>query len=226
MNHPGRTVIGAALIVAGVIALLGTAGVVEAGEIVSKWWPLLIVALGVAQYVADPDAWIGALIVTVVGLILLGTRLGTFSGSVWNWVWPVGLIGIGLSIFVVRFRPETRQGEKARITASAILSARQLESSSAAFEGGDLTAAFGSLKVNLTNATLVPGARITATVLLGGVDVIVPKGWKVKLSGTPILGSWDNTTRQDTVPNDAPELEVRALVILGGVEVRHVERWS
>jgi LiaF transmembrane domain len=225
VNHPGRVVIGAALIVVGVIALLGRADVVDAGEIVSTWWPLLVIGLGVAQYLADPDAWIGALIVTVIGVLLLGTRLGTFGGSVWSWVWPIGLIGIGLSVFVVRLRPETRQGEQARITASAVLSARQLESTSQAFEGADLTAAFGSLKLNLTSARPVPGARITATVLLGGVDVIVPNGWKVKLSGTPILGSWDNTTRRDSVGPDAPELEVRALVVLGGVEVRHVERW-
>lgn len=225
MNHPARVVIGASLIALGAVALLGTADVVDAGRLISRWWPLVIVFLGLAQYLADPDAWLGALVVTFIGLLLLGTRTEVLAGSVWGWVWPLGLIALGISIVVARLRPED-SADPARVRTAAIFSSREVATGSEAFEGADLTAVFGAAKLDLTNARLTPGARITATILLGSVEIFVPHGWRITLAGTPILGSWDDTTRRDGIPADAPELTVRSLVILGGIEVRHVERWA
>ena len=48
----------------------------------------------------------------------------------------------------------------------------------------------------------------------------------VRLSGIPLLGMWDNTTRRDLAVDEARTLEVQATVILGGLEVRHSKRWS
>jgi hypothetical protein len=94
------------------------------------------------------------------------------------------------------------------------------------FTGGDVTVLLGSVNLDLTQTTLSDGAVITATVLFGSLNVLVPEGWRTTFSGTPILAGWDDTTRRDAVAEDAPRLEVRALVILGGIEVRHAERWG
>jgi hypothetical protein len=48
----------------------------------------------------------------------------------------------------------------------------------------------------------------------------------VRLSGIPLLGMWDNTTRRDLAVDEARTLEVNATVLLGGLEVRHADRWG
>jgi hypothetical protein len=37
---------------------------------------------------------------------------------------------------------------------------------------------------------------------------------------------WDNTTRRDLAVDEARTLEVNATVLLGGLEVRHTDRWG
>jgi len=58
--------------------------------------------------------------------------------------------------------------------------------------------------------------------MFGGVDVLVPKGWRVSVDGTPILGGCeDKTTGDGELPADAPVLNVHATAILGGVGVKN-----
>jgi hypothetical protein len=49
----GRIVVGAALIVIGGAFLIGALTDVDAGNLVAKGWPLVLVALGVAQLSLD-----------------------------------------------------------------------------------------------------------------------------------------------------------------------------
>jgi hypothetical protein len=71
----------------------------------------------------------------------------------------------------------------------------------------------------LTSHTTVIEARAT----LGSVEIFVPEGVEVRLSGKAILGEKSSTVRQATVPG-APVVEVRATAIIGGVKVRPAER--
>ena len=65
-------------------------------------------------------------------------------------------------------------------------------------------------------------ASVDALALFGGVDVPVPKGWRIALGGTPILGGCEDKTGGDgELPADAPVLRVHATAILGGVDVKN-----
>ena len=76
-------------------------------------------------------------------------------------------------------------------------------------------------------ATPTPdGARISATAVMGGIDVVVPHGWRVDIRGLPLLGGWDDTTARDEVTAEAPRLEIHALLVMGGLEVKHPRRWE
>jgi hypothetical protein len=76
-------------------------------------------------------------------------------------------------------------------------------------------ALLGGGELDLTRAAPAEGARLTAIALLGGIDVRVPDGARVALSGLSLLGGRDVKVE----PGDGPTIRVRAVAILGGVTV-------
>jgi hypothetical protein len=57
------------------------------------------------------------------------------------------------------------------------------------------------------------------TAIFGGVEILVPRGWRVTTAGTPILGGIDKRPRGR--PWRAPELRIDALAIFGGADIKH-----
>lgn len=221
----GRIVIGVALVLVGVLYLASAFGDVDAGGLVGRWWPLAIVGLGVAQYGIDHSAKLGSAVLIILGLILLGFTAEVIEGSVWSYLWPVAIILAGIGIMLPRLdrTPET-EGDTAH--GFVAVGSRTLQSRSQAFAGGELTAVLGNIVLDLSEAKLAPGAKISVTAILGGCEILVPQGWDVRIGGVPVLGGWDDTTRRDGGSVAAPVLTIRAVAILAGVEVRHPSRWA
>lgn len=205
---------------------LGVIADLDAAAILGRWWPLVVIALGVVQVVTERRLRPGAIVLLGVGALLLALTTGVIDASVWPVLGAVTLIALGVAVMAPRSSRElTIDGSD--VSGVVVLGARRFVASSASVRSGDVTIVLASGVVDLSKASLAPGARITVTVVLGGCDVIVPHGWAVRLSGVPLLGLWDNTTRRD-LGNGAgtPELEVHATVVLGGLEVRHAQRWG
>ncbi|MCK9898179.1 DUF1707 domain-containing protein [Frankia sp. AgB32] len=61
---------------------------------------------------------------------------------------------------------------------------------------------------------------ITAVAVLGGIEIIVPEGVDVEVTGTSVLGG--RTVRIAAVPQrpTTPVVRVRAVAVLGGIDVR------
>ncbi len=221
----GRIVVGLSLVAVGVLYLIGASTDVDAGGIVSAWWPLVLVGLGVAQYGIDHSAKLGSAVLIIFGVLLLGFTTGLVEGSVWSVLWPSAVILAGIGVMLPRLErtPETT-GNTAN--GFAAIGSRVLTSRSQSFEGGELTVILGSLTLDLTQVRLAPGAKLSVTAVLGGCEILVPPGWDVRLGGVPVLGGWDDTTLRGKTTADAPVLTVRAVAVLAGVEVRHPARWS
>jgi hypothetical protein len=84
----------------------------------------------------------------------------------------------------------------------------------------DATAVFGAVTLDLREAQIDDEATVDALALFGGVEVLVPKRWRLSLSGRPIFGGFDDRTRSEPVPPpDAPILKVNGLAVFGGVVV-------
>ena len=221
----GRLVIGLALIAVGGLYLASAIGDVDAGAVVRNWWPLVLVGLGIAQYGVDHSARLGSAVLIIFGLLLLGFTTDLIEGSIWSFLWPVAIILAGIGIMLPRLE-RTPEAKGSTVQGFVALGSRMIQSRSEAFEGGELTAVLGNIVLDLTEAQLVSGAKLSVTAVLGGCEVLVPPGWEVQLGGVPLLGGWDDTTRRvDTTPN-SPVLNIRAVAILAGVEVRHPTRWS
>ena len=82
---------------------------------------------------------------------------------------------------------------------------------------------FGGVTLDLRSARPAPeGAVISATAVFGGVEIIVPQGWRVAVKATPIFGGVDDKTiHEAALDPDAPTLTIDGLVLFGGIEIRH-----
>jgi len=222
-----RVVMGATLIAIGVLFLLDRADVLDAGRVIGDWWPITLAAFGLVTLAERPVSLLGPVLLVVVGVLLLLVTNDVLDSSAWNVIWPAALIAFGL---VVLFR-NSRRGDhlvlgeghdQDLVRTTAFLSSSELASQSNAFRGAVLTAIMGGVELDMRHATLAEdGAEVDATAIMGGVDLIIPRDWRVTVRGTPILGSVGNRAEGSSLPDDAPRLRVDALAILGGVEIKH-----
>src|SRR5512132_4350964 len=67
----GRLLIGLVVVALGVLFLLDSAGVLNAGQAIDRWWPLVIVAAGILTLAERPPSVLRGVIVTAAGGVLL-----------------------------------------------------------------------------------------------------------------------------------------------------------
>jgi hypothetical protein len=91
------------------------------------------------------------------------------------------------------------------------------------FQGGNITAMFGGVNVNLRKAGMAAeSAIIDISTMFGGVEIKVPENWIVVLQGTSIFGGFSDETAHP--PLDVPgvkRLFLKGSAIFGGVEVKN-----
>ncbi|MFN8639978.1 MAG: DUF5668 domain-containing protein [Dehalococcoidia bacterium] len=215
-----RMVFGALLVTLGTLLLFDQLGRIDAGYVISRWWPVIIIALGLGAMFEGRRASLGPAVVVAVGVLLLLGQLEIVPGGVWRYVWPLLLIAAGLQLVLRRTALPAGQPDEV-VNASAFFSGNEVLSTSQSFRGATLTAAFGGVTLDLRQAALAPeGATVSLVAAFGGAELIVPRGWRVQVNGTPILGGIGNKTEPPTDPQ-SPLLRVDATAFLGGAEIRH-----
>ena len=224
--NAGRAAVGALLVGLGAVFLLDAGGALDAGRTLADWWPVAIVLLGAFQISADRRVTVGSGLVLIAGLALLGATTGLFGSVEWGIVWPIVLIGTGAALLFGWGRQRMGAVDEAEVSGMAVLSSARVATRSDAFERASITSVLGSVTLDLTKATPVPGgASVSATAVFGGIDVVVPPGWAVSIRGLPLFGGWDDTTSRTDVGPDTPRLDIQVLVLFGGLEVKHPRRW-
>jgi hypothetical protein len=218
-----RLLVGVTLVALGVVFGGDAAGWWDAGEVIATWWPLIILAAAAALWAVQPTHVLQPLVIGAIGLLLLGGTTDVLPGDPGQWIAPVVLIGLGLLVMFGMSRRGAETGDT--VNGVALFSGRDVTNHSRHFAGGSMTAIFGGATLDLSDATPAPeGAFVEVTAAFGGVDVIVPPGWKVTMTGLPVFGGFENKARrQGALPDNAPRLDVRAVVLFGGAEVKLAE---
>jgi Domain of unknown function (DUF1707)/Cell wall-active antibiotics response 4TMS YvqF len=82
-------------------------------------------------------------------------------------------------------------------------------------------AVFGGVTLDLRGA-LIEGdeVRVQAFAAFGGIEVIVPEGVEVDLTGLALFGAKETRGKPGTLRPGAPLVRVNALVLFGGTTVR------
>jgi predicted membrane protein len=224
----GRILLGLVVVAFGALFLLDSAGVLDSGQAISDWWPALIVAMALFQFAEGTHGVVGPSIFLGGGSLLLLFSTGVLSGNVWDYIWPIAIIVVGIYI-ISRWRASGKEevvGTDDVIVADGIFGGPTVASGSQAFRAASLTAVFGGVTLDLRAAKPAPeGANVKATAVFGGIEILVPHGWRVGVKATPIFGGIDDKTVHDSdLPDDAPVLNVDGLALFGGVEIKHEKK--
>lgn len=221
MNR-GRILVGFILITLGVLFLLDQNDVVDSGDLIADWWPVVFVLAGFLYLSFSPRHLTVPAVLIVIGLGLLARSLDFVPDWVQTIFWPLVLVAIGLWVMFGSGlgTPAVQRGD--RVTSLVAFFGREVVNESQQFGGGSIITVFGATDVDLRRARPVPeGAAMDVVVAFGGVDIVVPEEWRVEVKGIPLFGGWSNKTRRDRVGSDAPLLSVEALVAFGGMDIGH-----
>ncbi|MFO7701113.1 MAG: LiaF-related protein [Acidimicrobiia bacterium] len=102
-----------------------------------------------------------------------------------------------------------------------VMAGGPFRSTAIGLRSGEVLAFMGGAELDLRRATIVDGAKLRLRAVMGGIDVIVPSGWRVETASSAFMGGIDNRTDPDAEP-DGPLLLIESLAVMGGIAV-HVD---
>jgi len=195
---------GIAIIALGIIFGGNALGLFNLDIFFDGWWTLFIIIPSVVSLITDKDK-IMSLGFIAVGIILLLAAQNVFSYDIaWKIILAIFLIVTGLTIIIKSLFHSKNDQEVAKKVAEAEKDGKSMDSQFAAFSGTDrvykdeffngsnVAAIFGGVKLDLRHAKFEKDTVIKAFTLFGGIDIIVPDDVKVKLKSGFIFGGFSD----------------------------------
>jgi hypothetical protein len=229
------------LILAGVLLVLGNLHILHVT--VGALWPLLLIALG-ATLLVDRSTW---------GTMFIGAWPSREERLKWHaerwkrrqerWAqrkaWRAGTYTA--SSFASNLTDSIHDNinenikrtpwSENRLHEVAVFFAAKRRVESQDFQGGELVAAFGSIELDLTAASMQPlpapdsaglptrRAVLEASAVFGSIEIMVPRNWRIIREGAGVFGAYEDKT----IPRPEPGVEPPVLVIRGGAVFGSVE---
>jgi hypothetical protein len=127
---------------------------------------------------------------------------------------------LGISLAAKFLLESNAEPDTEEIDLVSIFEGTELVSTADPFYGGKVTALFGGVLLDLRKAQPAPtGIDLDIAVLMGGLSLVVPEGWRVKTDGrlNVVAGGFsDNTVTIDD--DDQPTVSVRGFIAMGGFQ--------
>jgi len=225
-DSAGRIFWGLIIILFGVLLLLDQLDKLDFGRVISRYWPLFLILIGLWQLIANNFRNTGGpLFLIVLGVIFELGKLEILGRNAWHYVWPLLIILVGLWILLgalSRRTPAAATGVKeGTLDAFAIVSGLDRRIDSPDFRGGKATAIMGGIDLDLRGAGLAEGAAaIDLSVIMGGITVRIPRHWRVEMDARPLLGGIEDKHTYEPGPPGGGILRVKASAIMGGIEIK------
>jgi predicted membrane protein len=210
-------------------------------------WKTLLITLGLvmaAKHNFRGGPWY---VMIFVGAIFLTEDIIPFNFNLPRYGWPLALVIIG--VYMITKRPNRRnrdyatqkwQEESSRkwsagsyretiqgftsddyLSTTAIFGGDNRVMLSKNFQGGDITSIFGGSEVNLSQADFTGKIAIEATAIFGGIELVVPANWEVKLEVNTIFGGVEDKRPVELMsPNPDKMLIIRGTCVFGGIDIK------
>lgn len=217
-----RRILGIFIVLIGGLFLLNSFDVgLNAWSIIGTYWPVAIILIGLFNLMGDNGVRVSGVIMIVIGCLFLleTTGFALFGLSAWDIVLPLMIILVGAWLLIPKHGAQP--SSKHYVKQVAIFSGAEIQCDSEEFKGADVTALFGGVDLDLrgTRVGQDKPAKIDVLAAFGGVDIIVPEGARVKVTGLPIFGGWSNRCHKASEPGEA-DYHINAFVAFGGMEVK------
>ena len=212
---------GLIILAIGVGTLLSSLNIINFTTAFLDWWPLLVIATGIMVFIGNPRQFVWPLIIVVAGVLLQLRQLDIVNFNVWRVFWPILIIALGLSVIFNRTYSHKNVTKKELDEQTAVFAGSKIKNESKDYKGGNITAIFGGVELDLREAAIKSEATINVSAIFGGVTLLVPLGWTVKSKIMPIAGGVENKTVTVKDMKNSPTLYLAGDVFCGGVEVKH-----
>ena len=214
-NWTGKLLVGGFLVLIGLAMFFDQVGLRVLGVNMWNLWPLFFVLLGLIAF--SKRNFIGGIILLFLGAAFLSSN---FLGiSLWS-LWPLFFVFLGLWI-LVRPRPTWRNVSgtttQNKFDENVMFWALDKKVRSENFTGGTVNAMFGGFKIDLSEAKIADGSKLTLNAMFGGGEVIIPRDVNVEVTGTGFFGGWENKAAHGT----GPTLKIDGSMFFGGIEIRN-----
>jgi predicted membrane protein len=221
-----QALFGAILLILGILLLLRTTGIYDTDQLL-KYIPSLFILLGLYTLLKSGFSNIeGPIILITLFTTLQLLILGMISWETISSLWPILIIIMGIGILVNRKRsPLISRKNTEKVDLFTIFGEVKSSSNSLNFRGGDITAIFGEVNLDLRDSKVEEKpAKINVISILGEVNITVPEEWKIQMEVLPILGdAEDERPRSQTrreIDTENPDLIVTGFAALGEISVK------
>lgn len=218
---------GVALIIVGVIFAFNT---LEIGPHINVffdgWWTLFIIVPCLIGIFSSHEKT-GNIVGLIIGVILLLCCQGFIDFDIlWKLIVPIIIIFIGVKLIVNGvYGNKTAAVMKAHKdngnvkTTCATFSGQNLIFDNEVFNGAELTAVFGGIKCDISNAYIEKDCVINTTSIFGGIDVIAPDYVNIKVNSNSIFGGVSNKKHTNTKTNTVT-VYINSTCLFGGVDIK------
>ena len=234
MKKLAKLFLGLSIAAIGVLWILNVTGVIGFDIFFRGWWTLLIILPCVSGFIARPN--LGAFWGIALGAVLLLQAQGYIDWSMF-WKLCLAIIFIMFGIVLVFSKDGSHwhgnnkysRGECATVSRegknilkiSTAFGEQNRRLDAEEFEGADIDAAFGSLRLDLREAIFADDVQVNVKASFAGVGIYVPKDVNVEVRSSSFFGGVDNRTKEHLCQQAGSHtIFINAECSFAGVEVR------
>lgn len=213
------------LIVIGTIIGTNSLGITDINIFFDGWWTLLIIVPCLIGLFEKKENKTSEIIGLLIGIILFLSVNDIINYSIIaKLILPAILISIGLSIIFnnsnnEKVKTKIKQGKTSGVEdITAVFSEQRVVKDENSFEGANINSVFGSVFLDLRDATLEKETIIDATSVFGGIEILVPKDVNIIVKSTPIFGGVSN--RVSKSKDNKKTIYIQAFCMFGGIDIK------
>lgn len=226
---------GAFLILGGLALLLDQMGIISV-ERLWRFWPMILIFIGLWNLVCESGRVFGAVMV-ILGVLFQLDTLGIAHFS-WAQLWPVAIIAAGVLIMWSSLKARkiskvvgsvlganSQADPQTTLNEVAIFGGIERRITIQDFQGGNINAIFGSVELDLRDANILQDeAVLEINAVFGSVELRVPEAWQITSRGHAAFGSFQDDTRSyrtgDSAIPPRKWLILTGAAVFGSVEIK------
>ncbi|MCP9747286.1 cell wall-active antibiotics response protein [Lacihabitans sp. CS3-21] len=193
-------------------------------------WRLVPLIIGINAFLKGKNME-GIIATTIAVVFFIPDFLTSAERQTYYKLWPLLLVGLGGLILYKYFNPKFDMPKRQLkadgtdfeyLNESNIMAGTNKKVFSKNFEGGQVNCVMGGAQIDLTEADLAAKSGLNIFILMGGLELRVPKEWNVMIDVLPIMGGVEDqiTKFPESVVNKEKKFYLSGNVVMGGVEIK------